>query len=205
MTGTAAHGLARRARAAALVLAVPLAVLLAVLLAGCGAAEDGSVRDGGGAGDPSPEVGSSATFDTFVVDAGLEDLPRGEVLLRRAGASADEVALRVAVVIADTPQARSRGLMEVAEVPDGIGMLFVFPEPAGPEGRPGFWMLDTPVALDIAFAADGRIVGVATMRPCPGPPCPVTHPGVEYDVALEVREGALRAAGIGPGDRLEHR
>lgn len=162
------------------------------------------MRDGR-AGAPGPVAGSSAALDAFAAAAGLEDLPRGEVLLRRAGAPADEVALRVAVVVADTPQARSRGLMEVAEVPDGVGMLFVFPEPAGPGGRPGFWMLDTLVALDIAFAADGRIVGVATMRPCPGPPCPVTHPGVEYDVALEVREGALRAAGIGPGDLLDHR
>jgi len=136
---------------------------------------------------------------TFVATNRLTDLPRAEV---RLGGADDEALLRVAAVVADEPATRARGLMGVEVVPDGVGMLFVFSEPPGPGGRPGFWMLDTLVPLDIAFGADGVVVGVATMQPCPGTPCPVTHPGVHFDVALEVAGGALVAAGVAPGDRF---
>ena len=145
---------------------------------------------------------SDASFATFVAEGGFSALPRAEVLL--GGASDADAVLRVDVVVADTPDARSRGLMGVAAVPDGVGMLFAFPDATGP-GRPGFWMLDTLVPLDIAFAADGVVVGVATMEPCTAAPCPVTHPGVDYDVALEVAAGVLDAAGIGVGDRFVRR
>lgn len=145
---------------------------------------------------------SDASFATFVAEGGFSALPRAEVLL--GGASDADAVLRVDVVVADTPDARSRGLMGVAAVPDGVGMLFAFPDAIGP-GRPGFWMLDTLVPLDIAFAADGVVVGVATMEPCTAAPCPVTHPGVDYDVALEVAAGVLDAAGIGVGDRFVRR
>ncbi len=164
-------------------LVVALGALL--VLAGCAAAP--------GAGDGADPLG------TFVVTNRLEALPRAEV--RFEGPDGEEL-LRVAAVVADTPAARARGLMGVEAVPDGVGMLFLFPGQSAGGGSPGFWMLDTLVPLDIAFAADGVVVGVATMLPCPGPPCPITHPGVDYDVALEVASGALVAAGVAPGVRL---
>jgi uncharacterized membrane protein (UPF0127 family) len=132
-------------------------------------------------------------FDAFVRANGFGGLGRATV---RVGGAVVEV------VVADSPATRERGLQGVDAVPEGAGMLFVFPDAPGPEGRSGFWMLETQVALDIAFAADGTVVGVATMQPCPAPPCPITHPGVEYDVALEVAAGQLERAGVGPGDRL---
>ena len=150
----------------------------------------------------SRSVATDASFATFVAEGGFDALPRAEVLLGGEG-DADAV-LRVDAVVADTPDARARGLMGVTSVPDGAGMLFAFPDATGP-GRPGFWMLDTLVPLDIAFAADGVVVGVATMQPCATAPCPVTHPGVDYDVALEVAAGVLDAAGIGVGDRFAWR
>jgi uncharacterized membrane protein (UPF0127 family) len=148
---------------------------------------------------PTPEATSGA-LDAFVDANGFAALPRGRVLLG-AGASGD-VLLDVDVVVASTPESQSRGLMGVTDVPAGVGMLFVFPEPAGSSGRPGFWMLDTLVPLDIVFASDGVVVGVATMEPCGERPCPITHPGVDYDVALELAAGALAAAGVVQGDRL---
>jgi uncharacterized protein len=150
-------------------------------------------------GAPSPAASSSA-LDAFADANGLAALPRARVLL--GGSDAVGALLDVDVVVATTPEAQSRGLMGVTDVPVGVGMLFVFAGPAGPSGRPGFWMLDTLVPLDIAFAADGIVVGVATMQPCRERPCPITHPGVEYDVALEVAAGALAVAGVVPGDRL---
>jgi len=148
---------------------------------------------------PTPEA-SSGVLDAFVDAHGFAALPRGRVLLG-AGAAGD-VLLDVDVVVAATPESQSRGLMGVTDVPAGVGMLFVFPEPAGSSGRPGFWMLDTLVPLDIVFASDGVVVGVATMEPCRERPCPITHPGVDYDVALELAAGALAAAGVVQGDRL---
>jgi uncharacterized protein len=149
---------------------------------------------------PGSPAASSSVLDAFVDANGFTALPRGRVLI--GGSGAVDALLDVAVVVAATPEAQSRGLMGVTDVPAGVGMLFVFPEPAGPAGRPGFWMLDTLVPLDIVFAADGVVVGVATMEPCRERPCPITHPGVDYDVALEVAAGALGAAGVETGDRL---
>ena len=164
--------------------AVP-AVALVLLSAGCG---------------PDPVMVGASGLDGFARDNGLVPLPRAQVELG-TGARA----LTVDVLVADTAVSRARGLQGVAEVPDGIGMLFVFEGPAGPQGRPGFWMLDTIVPLDIAFVADGTVVGVATMVPCAARPCPITHPRVDYEVALELRAGALAAAGIGPGDPFVRR
>jgi len=190
--------------------------LLAVLIAGCIgtagtpiAGPDLGSEPGSGAGDPGagdPGAGGLgagepvATFATFVAANGFGALP--EAVVRLEGRDDDGVSLEFRAVVADTPDTRARGLMGVDRMPVGVGMLFVFPEPAGPGGRPGFWMLDTLTPLDIAFVADGTIVGVATMTPCAAQPCPITHPGVPYDMALEVAAGALDDAGVRLGDRF---
>lgn len=63
--------------------------------------------------------------------------------------------LRAAV--ADTPEARSAGLMDVHDLPPDRGMLFLFDD----EEPRSFWMANTPIALDIIFAdTDGRIVRI---------------------------------------------
>lgn len=166
-----------------------LIVLLALLTVVACAEPTGTVEAPGQA----DAIDASGAFDAFVRDNGFAGLARATV---RVGGAAFEA------VVADSPAARERGLQGVDAVPQGAGMLFIFPEAAGPAGHAGFWMLETPVALDIAFAADGTVVGVATMQPCPARPCPITHPGVEYDVALEVAAGQLERAGVRPGDRL---
>lgn len=158
-----------------------------LLLAACGPVE-GPRGDG-------PEASSSVAVDEFARANDLAGLTRARVTVGEG-----DGALVVDALVADTDAARARGLQGVPEVPDGVGMLFAFDGPPGPGGRPGFWMLDTLVPLDIAFAADGVVVGIATMVPCPARPCPVTHPGVAYDVALEVAAGVLTDAGIVPGD-----
>ena len=134
----------------------------------------------------------------FAAANGLDGLAATTVRIDAAGS--DDERLVVDALVADTRTSRSRGLQGVADVPGGVGMLFVFPDPAGAAGRPGFWMLDTLVPLDIVFAdGAGAIVGTATMQPCTARPCPTTHPGVPYDVALEVAAGTLDAAGVQVG------
>jgi uncharacterized membrane protein (UPF0127 family) len=102
----------------------------------------------------------------------------------------------VAVRVADTAERQTHGLMEVPELPDGTGMLFVYPE----DHQRAFWMKNTLVPLDIAFvSADGEIVGILTMQPCEGDPCPTYPPGVTYRDALEVPAGWFERVGIGVG------
>jgi uncharacterized membrane protein (UPF0127 family) len=68
------------------------------------------------------------------------------------------VAAALAVEIAETPDARARGLMGRALGDFMTGMLFIF-ETAEPQT---FWMRDTPGSLDMIFIdADGKVLNVA--------------------------------------------
>ena len=106
-----------------------------------------------------------------------------------------EVAAKVAVTDAE----RRRGLMAVERLPAGTGMLFLFEA----ERDGGFWMWNTLIELDIAFAdSRGEIHTVATMTPCgsedPGD-CPSTIPDAAYTSALEVPGGWFDEVGVTPG------
>ena len=68
------------------------------------------------------------------------------------------VAAALAVEIAETPEARARGLMGRALGDFMTGMLFIF-ETAEPQT---FWMRNTPGSLDMIFIdADGKVLNVA--------------------------------------------
>ena len=56
--------------------------------------------------------------------------------------------------LADTPAKRSRGLMFRPPLPEGTGMLFLFPA----DRRGGFWMRDTVAPLSIAFIDAGGVI-----------------------------------------------
>jgi len=75
----------------------------------------------------------------------------------------------LAVAVADTPEKRARGLMEVEELPNWLdGMLFVFER----SKSASFHMLNTPMPLDIWwFDANGTLIGADSMEPCPANPC----------------------------------
>ncbi len=107
------------------------------------------------------------------------------------------------VWIAETARQRELGLMfveseQMASLPDGTprGMLFVFDA----EQRLGFWMLNTIIPLDIAYAAsNGDIVKIHTMDALTTRTYPSEEPA-RY--ALEVSAGLLEELGIDAGDRL---
>jgi len=63
----------------------------------------------------------------------------------------------IQAAIADTPQLRSAGLMDVHDLPADNGMLFIFED----EQPRSFWMANTPLGLDIIFvSADMKIVRI---------------------------------------------
>lgn len=149
------------------------ALLLTALLASCGVAAD-------------PAVSS--------LPDELSDWPEVTVTVETGDRSHE-----VSAAVAATPERRQRGLQGVSSLADGAGMLFVFPE----DTTGAFWMRDTEIPLEIAFAAaDGGIVGIRSMEPCEADPCPRYAPDAPYRVALEVPDGWLAERDVGIGDRL---
>ena len=143
----------------------------------------------GGNDDPTmaaPATGSAAPTDTpRTVDYRLEP------------GDGDPVTVRLEV--AADPATRARGLMEREQVPEGTGMVFLYPA----DVAEAFWMKNTLVPLSIAFvAADGRVVSVAEMTPCKADPCPSYAPAGPYRYAVELAAGSFGAAGVGPGDKV---
>ena len=115
--------------------------------------------------------------------------------LEPAGGEARTVRLEIAA----TPAARARGLMGRTEVPEGTGMVFLYPE----DVAEAYWMKNTLVPLSIAFvAADGRVVSVSEMTPCRADPCPSYAPAGPYRYAVELAAGSFAAAGVGPGAKV---
>ena len=108
------------------------------------------------------------------------------------------------VYVATTVAQQAEGLMNATEdhllpLPDGTprGMLFVFPT----EAIRSFWMRDTEVPLDLAYArADGTIAEIHQLVPLDETPVVSGEP-VQY--ALEALEGTFAAEGIAPGAVIE--
>lgn len=102
--------------------------------------------------------------------------------------------------VADSPEERARGLMGRTSLAPDAGMLFLSDEPTSNT----FWMKDTTIPLSIAFVgADGRIVGMLDMPPCPAEPCPKYAPDADYIAAIEMNQGWFEEHGVRIGDELE--
>lgn len=180
-----------------------LALAGALLLAGCAGEQAGH-----GATDDEPPGADVAVRETPSESSeprpqptvpplhpSVDDYP--EALVAMTG---DDVDVEVAVKLADTAARREHGLMEVEDLPNGTGMLFVFDG----ERTGGFWMKNTLVPLDIAYAdVDGAIVSIMSMEPCVADPCEVYDPGTAYQRALEVPQGWFAEVGVEVGDTLD--
>ena len=68
----------------------------------------------------------------------------------------------VHVEVSDTDELRHLGLMNRSYLPEGTGMLFIFPD----ERELSFWMKNTKVPLSIAFISkSGKILNIEQMQP----------------------------------------
>ncbi len=101
------------------------------------------------------------------------------------------------IEIADTPEAREKGLMFRESMPLDQGMLFVFDR----EAPVAFWMKNTLIPLDMLFIrADGTIINIYPMaRPHDETPIPARAP-VRY--VLEINGGVAAMLGIRAGDKV---
>jgi uncharacterized membrane protein (UPF0127 family) len=103
----------------------------------------------------------------------------------------------VVAEVASTADERAQGLMYRDEVPDGTGMLFVFPDSRGRS----FWMANTYVALDIAYMdASFRVVDIVAMEPLVTDSYPSQAPAM---FGLEVRQGWFAEQGIAIGAQAQ--
>ncbi len=111
------------------------------------------------------------------------------------------------VIIADSSQARQRGLMGVtdfAALGGYAAMVFVFER----DTSGAFWMRDTPLPLRITFVtAGGSVVSGADMVPClaPTPPgdCEIYHPDGPYRFAVEHPTGPAFDIGLANAELIE--
>lgn len=104
----------------------------------------------------------------------------------------------IRVEIAETEAARTQGLMGRTVMAEDQGMLFVFD---APEPR-SFWMVNTPLPLDIIFVdAAKRVLNVAENTvPYSEESLPSTGPA-QY--VVEVNGGFCGRHGIGAGTRVD--
>ena len=102
-----------------------------------------------------------------------------------------------AVEIADTEEARAKGLMFRKSLPEGQGMLFDFHK----EQEVGFWMQNTYIPLDMIFIRrNGTISRIAeNTQPLSTKIVPSGGPVL---AVLEVAGGTARKLGIAPGDKV---
>jgi uncharacterized membrane protein (UPF0127 family) len=156
---------------------------------------------------------AAATLAAFIALAGsgparagaadwCREVPLERSFCRALVVDAPRGALRLAV--ADTDPRREHGLMGVAAVPPGEGMLFVFPEPG--DQRRDFWMKDTIAPLDMIWVrADGTVSSVAARVPATKPGTPDSRVARRFGIGryvIELGAGGAAAAGLKPGSRL---
>ena len=164
---------------------------------------DGEVAPGGTTDEATPDGatpdGTPAPPRVPPLHPAIDHLAETVVTVTSAAGERYEVLAKVAAADAD----RRQGLMQVSELPEGFGMLFLFEQ----ERAGGFWMYRTLIPLDILFAdAQGAVHTAATMVPCPSDrsaECPVTTPDAPYLAALEVPAGWAGERGVGPGASLQ--
>lgn len=105
------------------------------------------------------------------------------------------------VELATTAEQRYRGMSDRKDLPAGRGMLFIYPRP----GILDFCMRQCLIPLDIAFIGpDMRVVKIYTMEIEPyGLDSRLYSSEVPAQYALEVPKGALAAAGVRVGDKVD--
>lgn len=153
-------------------------LLLEILLLGCTPI----------ATPPSPTIPSPATPVATVP-------PAGQQLPITAEITIGGKVLRLEV--AETPQEQATGLMYRSDLPDDRGMIF----PMRPPRPAQFWMKNVPVALDMVFLYEGKIIAIVPQAPpCKVLDCPVYGTQDLVDHVLELRSGRAKELGLKVGD-----
>jgi hypothetical protein len=117
-----------------------------------------------------------------------------------SGPTAEIDDTKVNLELAVTASERAKGLMHRESLGENDGMLFVFEQ----EGKPGFWMKNTLISLDMIFIdSNNKIVDIMTAVPCEKEPCKSYTPKAEAKYVLEVNAGFAEKHNIQIGDEVK--
>lgn len=108
--------------------------------------------------------------------------------------------LLLTVEVAQTVEARRRGLQERENLPEKHGMWFVFDQ----DVKDPFWMKGTPIALDIIFVDKDMNIVDMIKKAAPNDES-LLAPRAEYRYVLEVGGGLVDKWGVNVGDKVEFR
>jgi len=118
-------------------------------------------------------------------------------------ASPDGPTFEIQAELARTPEQQERGLMGRTSLPQGEGMLFIFPR----SQILAFWMKDTLIPLEVLFFDEtGQFVSAGIMLPCAPTEsrCPSYASRSLARYGLELPIGSIRRfGGVGEGWRLQ--
>lgn len=106
---------------------------------------------------------------------------------------------RLTLELADSNRERARGLMYRESLPDGHGMLFLYPR----VGRPAFWMKNTLIPLDMLFITPAGRLQHIHENAVPGDLTPIDG-GDGILAVLEIAGGQAAALGLTEGAELRH-
>ena len=127
------------------------------------------------------------------------------VVIRAEHAQTGQTTHSFQVEIADDAKSRARGLMFRHDLPQGRGMLFIYPQP----GPLSFWMRNTFIPLDILFVDDRGIIRHihADARPMDETPIPGALPedsDPDRLMVLEIAGGEAARLNLQPGQAMAH-
>jgi uncharacterized protein len=176
-----------------------LATVLGAMLIGC-STPDGPPQpaDNPATKPPATEASEPTQMPSQASAPGITLNGPGQLL--PVSATAEMKGETFELEIAQTREQQSLGLMFRSALPDNRGMLFPFSSPR----RTSFWMKDVPVALDMVFLRNGKVVAIApSAAPCPTEPCPTYGPANQIvDQVIELRSGRAAEIDLQPGDTV---
>jgi uncharacterized protein len=148
---------------------------------------------------PKPAAAPLPPRPAKVTDVTAEDydaprLPKARVTLNDAFGFKHAVDAEVAA----TRDARTRGLMWRSSLPEGTGMLFIFPA----EEELNFWMKNTLIPLDMVFISKDRVIVGIVERAEPRT-LSARGPGRPATFVLEVPGGWAAKIGLKPGLKVQ--
>lgn len=108
----------------------------------------------------------------------------------------------IVVEVADTDASRTLGLSHREKLNDGTGMLFDFTNTSFT--KPGFWMKDMRISIDIIWIYDNTIIGIEKNVPFPpdNTNLPIYYPPSAVTHALEVPAGWTEKNNITVGETV---
>lgn len=177
---------------------LPFALLVglaALIVLGCGPTGSGLQADDD-AGVIAPAIARPVGVDSLLMlPDGVDDVPFpwSEVVIERSSGD-----LTVGVLVANTPQRRSRGMMYRSGMPEQSGMIFIWEQTRPRTG--GFWNPNVPIDLDVAWLdEDGSIMEFTVLI---AGDATVKGPSEPYYFVVEMPRGRFASLGIGLGDRI---